>query len=72
MPTNKDREVKHVAHRTILNILDKAIADNRANLADGMASDYPAYKEVVGYIKGLVDARDMVNEGFDKYMDEQF
>lgn len=40
------------------------------NLSSGRAGDFPQYQRIVGNIKGLRDAIDIVEQTFDKILNE--
>jgi hypothetical protein len=42
-----------------------------ARIAGGSAGDFAEYKNMTGRIKGLSDAIDVVNEVFNKLLDEE-
>lgn len=52
--------------RKVLEHLNSKLEERRKelveNLADGVAKDYPAYKELCGVIRGLLTAQSEIND----------
>lgn len=50
--------------------IDRAINDYAALLSNGGAADYPAYREIVGTIKGLVLSKEIRAEAEKELMEQ--
>lgn len=42
--------------------IDEAVDARSGSMASGACTDYPSYRESVGYIKGLIDALNLADE----------
>lgn len=51
-------------HRRLLADLDEQISSRTAALCGGVCQDFPAYRERIGELRGLNDAKAMLEEAY--------
>lgn len=54
--------VRSAFHRALREKVEEAYSERQKSLSDGAALDYAAYKEQVGYLRGLADVLTLADE----------